>query len=158
MSKIYTSLPLVYIEPTLTRFLKSGMKQKPLTIDELRDLINKGEAKDPLVFLEAVMNGQDPRGLSRLYKLVTDIQEFNNGEPDPSDWAEVIDLVMSDFKFRGVILGESIAAAKTLSEYLYPKRKQVDIGGSQGGSGDIQNNPLTEEEIELFKERFNDEF
>lgn len=134
------------------------MKHRPLTVEELRDLINKGEAKDPLIFLEAVMNGQDPRQLSRLYKLVTDIQDFSDGEPDPSDWAEVVDIVLSDFKFRPVAIGESITAAKTMSEYLYAKRKQVDTNGGSGSGASMHNNPLTEEEIELFKEKFNDEF
>jgi len=134
------------------------MKHKSLTIDELRDLINKGEAKDPLIFLEAVMNGQDPRGLSRLYQLVTDINDFCDGNPDPSDWAEIVDTVITDLKFRPVNITESITAAKTMSEYLYAKRKQVDTGGGTSGTGDAHNDPLTEEEIELFRERFNDEF
>ena len=134
------------------------MKHKPLTVEDLRDLINKGEAKDPLIFLEAVMNGQDPRQMSRLYKLVTDIQDFSDGDPDPSDWAEVVDLVLSDFKYRPVSIGESITAAKTMAEYMYAKRKQVDTNGGSGSGGDVQNSPLTEEEIELFKEKFNDEF
>lgn len=104
------------------------------------------------------MNGQDPRGLSRLYKLVTDIHDFSDGEPDPSDWAEVVDIVVSDLKYRPVNIGESITAAKTMSEYLYAKRKQVDTNGGSGEGGSAYNNPLTEEEIDLFKERFNDEF
>lgn len=134
------------------------MKHKPLTVEDLRELINKGEAKDPLIFLEAVMNGQDPRQLSRLYKLVTDIMDFSDGEPDPSDWAEIVDLVLGEYKFRPVAIGESITAAKTMAEYMYAKRKQVDTGGGSGEGASVHNNPLTEEEIELFKEKFNEEF
>ena len=134
------------------------MDHKPLTVEELRDLIRRGEAKDPLIFLEAVMNGKDPRQFSRLYKLVLDIQDFSNGSPDPSDWADVVDMVTSDFRYRPVNIGESITAAKTMSEYLYPKRKQVDLNGGAGNYSDPSSQPLTEEEIELFKEKFNDEF
>jgi len=94
------------------------MKHKSLTIDELRDLINKGEAKDPLIFLEAVMNSQDPRGLSRLYQLVTDINDFCDGNPNPSDWAEIVDIVVTDYKYRPVGLGESITAPKTMAEII----------------------------------------
>ena len=134
------------------------MSNQPLTVEDLRGLINKGQAKDPLVFLESVMNGSDPRQISRLYKLVTDIHDFSDGDPDPSDWAEIVDTVITDLKFRPVAIGESITAAKTVSEYLYAKRKQVDTGGGTSGTGDAHNDPLTEEEIELFRERFNDEF
>lgn len=134
------------------------MKHKPLTVDDLRDLINKGEANDPLVFLESVMNGKDPRTISRIYKLVAEIHEFSDGEVDPADWAEVVDTVLAEYKYRPVGIGESITAAKTMAEYMYAKRKQIDTNGGSGGSGDVAANPLTEEEIELFKEKFNEEF
>ncbi len=134
------------------------MHHKPLTVEDLRDLINKGQAKDPLIFLEAVMNGQDPRNISRIYKLVMDIHDFSDGDVDPADWAEIVDLVLAEYKYRPVGIGESITAAKTMSEYLYAKRKQVDTNGGSGDGGSVHDNPLTAEEIELFKEVFNDEF
>lgn len=104
------------------------------------------------------MNGQDPRQISRLYKLVTDIHDFSDGDVDPADWAEVVDIVLAEYKYRPVAIGESITAAKTMAEYMYAKRKQVDMSNGSGGSGDVAANPLTAEEIELFKEKFNDEF
>jgi hypothetical protein len=134
------------------------MKHKPLTIEDLRDLINKGQTKDPLIFLESVMNGADPRKISRLYKLVAELHEFSDGEPDPSDWAEIVDIVLTDYKYRPVGLGESIRAAKTVAEYLYAKRKQIDTNGGNNGGYDSSNNPLTEEEVEVFKEKFNEWF
>jgi len=42
------------------------MPYKPITIEDLRALIHKGEVKDPLVFLESIMSGQDPRRLSSI--------------------------------------------------------------------------------------------
>ena len=133
------------------------MSKRPITVEELRDLINKGEAKDPLVFLEAVMNGQDPRRLSDIYKLVLEVQDFSDGNPSQEDWAEIVDMVIARYKYYTVSMSESTQAAKTLAEYLHAKRKNIEMSGG-AGSGSVQNNPLTEDEIELFKEKFNDEF
>ena len=133
------------------------MSKRPITVEELRSLIHTGDAKDPLVFLEAVMNGQDPRKLSDIYKLVLEVQDFSDGNPSSEDWAEIVDLVISRYKYYTVSMGESTNAAKTLAEYLHAKRKNVEISGG-GGSGSVDATPLTEEEIELFKEKFNDDF
>lgn len=133
------------------------MSAKSLSIEQLRDLINKGEANDPLVFLESIMSGQDPRRINKLFELVNEIHAFSDGEPTPADWLEVLDYINTHIKYQIVSMSESIGAAKTLSEYLHPKRKQIDIGES-GNGGDGSAAPLTEEEIELFKEKFNDEF
>tara|TARA_R110000782_G_scaffold88041_2_gene170132 strand:- start:916 stop:1320 length:405 start_codon:yes stop_codon:yes gene_type:complete len=134
------------------------MTNTPLTIDQLRDLVNKGEAKDPIVFLEAVMNGQDPRGLSTIYELIMEIDDFSGGDISRDNWNEVLDHVMTRFKYQVVSMADSMNATKTLAEYLYPKRKQVEISESNKAIGDPSNHPLTEEEIELFKEKFNDDF
>jgi len=134
------------------------MTVKHISIEDLRDLINQGKSKDPLVFLESVMNGRDPRGLSGIYELILDINDFCGGEPTQADWNEVVEYAFNHAKYKEVTLNESVNASKTLAEYLYAKRKQIDINGSEGGSGNVADNPLTEEEIELFKERFNDEF
>ncbi len=134
------------------------MSNTPLTIDDLRDLINKGEATDPLVFLEAVMNGQDPRRLSSVYELICEIDSFTNGDISQSDWAEIVDHSTSRFKYHTVSLSESMNASKTLAEYLFARRKQIEISDKDKKNGNINEDPLTEEEILLFKEKFNDEF
>lgn len=133
------------------------MSTKTLSIDQLRDLIHSGQAKDPLVFLESIMNGQDPRKINKLFELVSEIHAFSDGEPTKADWLELVDYVNTHLKYQIVSLADSVGAAKTLSEYLHPKRKQIDLGGGDGGIGGSAT-PLTEEEIELFKEKFNDEF
>lgn len=133
------------------------MSQKSLNIEQLRDLIHKGEASDPLVFLESVMNGQDPRNLSGIYKLLTEIDNFTNGDIEKSDWNEIMDYVFDHARFKPVSISESHSAAKTLAEYLHSKRKQVEVTTTSSDSNP-SNDPLTEEEIELFKEKFNDEF
>lgn len=134
------------------------MPHTKLSIKELRDLINQGEAADPLVFLESVMNGQDPRRLSGLYNLIMDIYEFSGDDISPVEFREIVDYVQERHKYHPVSVNESMSAAKTLAEYLHPKRKQVEINGGMGGLADPSQSPLTEEEIELFKEKFNDDF
>jgi hypothetical protein len=132
------------------------MKHK-ISIKEMRKLISAGEGGDPLVFLESVMSGQDIRKTSELFDLVEDIQQLTEGQPDKEDWSELYQFVNNNVKFKSPTISESLAAAKTLSEYLYPKRKQIDItGGTGAGNGDTE--PLSIEEIELFKEKWNEEF
>lgn len=134
------------------------MEGKKLKIDELRSLINNGEAQDPLIFLESVVCGQDPRNTSEIYNLVCEIEEFSDdGEISPSEWEAVVNMVRYYYKYAPVTLAESQNAAKTLAEYLHPKRKQIDLS-SDSTNNNPAANPLTEEEIELFKEKFNDEF
>ena len=134
------------------------MPTTPLTVDELRKLIRQGEAADPLVFLEAVMNGQDPRKASELCELVSEIDGFSEGDIARHDWAEVVSFVTSNLQYQPVTLAESMTAGKTLAEYLHPKRKQVDISGLGAGAGVNAQSPLTAEEVELFREKFNEQF
>jgi len=134
------------------------MGNKKLSISDLREYIRKGEVTDPLVFLESIMIGQDPRCLSSIYELILEIQDFTNGDIGPSEWNEIVNHVQDRYKYKAVTLNESTQAAKTLSEYLHPKRKQIDIGDANGENGHAGEHPLTEEEIDLFKEKFNDEF
>lgn len=134
------------------------MNHRRLNIEELRDLINTNQAKDPLVFLESVMNGQDPRQTSAIYDLIMEIDGWSGGDISPEDWTEIIDHVSKFYKYKTVTLNESISASKTLAEYLYAKKKTVDINSGNQGNGDISKEPLTEDEIELFKEVWNDEF
>ena len=132
--------------------------QQPLTIQNLRELIHQGEAKDPLVFLESVMSGNDPRQLSDIYELIEEIDSFTGGDISQGDWSDIVDLVSTFYKYRTVSLSDSIGASKTLAEYLHAKRKQIDINTDSSSSGILANNLLTEEEIEIFKEKFNDDF
>lgn len=134
------------------------MEHSPLSITDLRNKIHEGEVKDPLVFLESVMNGQDPRRLSELYQLVVDIDDFSDGIISKEDWNEVVSKVISTCKFHIVSLSESTAAAKTLAEYLHAKRKHIEKSTSDGTGGDGSTEPLTEEEILMFKEVFEDDF
>lgn len=126
-----------------------------ISIEKIRELIHSGEISDPLIFLESVMNGQDPRCLSEIYILVCEINDLTGGQVSGTDWADICDLVYKKYKYQSVSLSESTSAAKTLSEYLYAKRKHVDINGADD-KGKNSSPPLTEEEIKLFKEKFNE--
>ena len=128
---------------------------KPLTIEQLRDLIHKGDASDPLVFLESVMNGQDPRRYSELYTLAIDIEEFSDGEPSPDDWAVMFDKIRMFCKYQHVSLSESTSAAKNIAEYLHAKRKQVEKKVS-GESAPLV--PLKTAEIKAFLKIYEGEF
>ena len=133
------------------------MSKTPLKIEELRELIHKGEAADPLIFLESIMNGQDPRKFSGIYDLIMEIDSFSNGEIEQSDWTEIVDYVINHARYSPVSLSESHSAAKTIAEYLHPKRKQIDMNTSSSEASGAAV-PLAEEDIELFKEKFNDDF
>jgi len=134
------------------------MSKNKLSIEELRERINEGEIKDPLVFLESVMSGQDPRSNSGIYELIMEIDSFCDGDVEKSDWQEVVEYAHKHSRFKPVNLSESIGASKTLAEYLHPKRKQVEINGMSGSEGLGSASKLTEDEIALFKEVWNDEF
>ena len=132
------------------------MASKKLTVVEMRRQIKEGEAKDPLAFLDAIMNGQDPRESSEILQLVQDITEFNDGDIPREEWQELLIMLNYGGIFKQVNLDSSFAAAKTLAEYLYPKRKQIDTGDSSTALA--SDNPLTESEIDIFKARFNEEY
>lgn len=119
--------------------------------------MNKGKVKDPLMFLESVMSGQDPRELSKVYEIVMEIDEFiGDGAPSREDWLEVVDVIANTYKFRTVSASESVGAAKTLAEYLHAKRKQVEMNNGANGTESVED--LTEDEIAMFKEKFNDDY
>lgn len=112
---------------------------------------------DPLDFLRAVTAGYDPRSVSKIYELVNEIDNFSDGSPSKSDWAEVVDHVNQYHKHKAVTVAESLTASKALAEYLHPKRKQVE-NIDKSNANQAYNDPLSEDEILTFKEVFNDEF
>lgn len=133
------------------------MHKKKLSIDDMRELIHLKEFTDPLIFLESIMTGQDPREHSELYNLACEIDEFSNGEPTPDDWCEIFERIKQVGKYKVVSLSESITASKTLAEYLHAKKKQIDISGNNGDTL-TSASPLTLDEIEVFKGRFNADY
>ena len=135
------------------------MSNKPLSIAELRDRINRNEMVDPLVTLEAITNGQDPRQISKLYDMVMDIEEMNRPDDDINrgDWDELMDFILKHGKHDTVQIKQTLLAAKTLAEYVHPKVKNSDIVGNDGVINSVSL-PLTDDEVRTFKQVFNDEF
>ena len=130
------------------------MAEDRVSIDELRGRIHDGECSDPIVLLESLVAGVDPRRTSELYDLIEEISDF--GFPDDSDWQSILNLVRGKFKYDSVSISESHSAAKTLAEYLHSKRKQIDINTNNSEEASVPE--LTELEIETFKQVWNDEF
>ena len=129
---------------------------QPISIQDLRDLIQSGEIVDPLVFLQSIMSGHDPRKLSAIYALIIEID--NPGGVSKYDWERVVDMVKDDYRYASVNINQSMTAGKTLAEYLHPKRKQIELRDSNlNGRSPIDVN-LSDDEIDRFKERFNNEF
>lgn len=129
---------------------------KHQSIEQLRELIYEGEASDPLIFLESVMNGQDPRRFSDVYKLALDIEEFSDGVPSPDEWFDLFEQIRLVCKYKTVTLSESTSAAKTVAEYLHAKRKSLDI--NTGAEGQTQIEELRESEIKAFLTIYEQEF
>ncbi len=130
---------------------------KNITVDEYRERIASGELIDPLIYLESIMGGQDLRGHSQIYKLALEIDDLTGGEPSPEDWRELLEAIETRCKFEFVPQERSVKAAQTLAEYIHPKRKQIDFNDNteKGGEKSME---LTESEIQLFKETFNENF
>ena len=130
-------------------------------IDQFRSLIESGEATDPLVFLEALTSGQDPRTLSTLHTIIEEITEFDDTDlPDPDTWLRLVRLVRAKYRYQPVSLQESQNAANILMRHLHPTLKQV---ASHNTNITVDNTPtqppkLSLEEIQLFKRVFDEEF
>ena len=128
-----------------------------LTIIELRAAIKRGESIDPIAFLEATMMRQDPTQLSKIYELVQDIQDMNDGPPSKGEWKELVKLIGRHCKYRISSVGESHSAARTLAEYMHPKKRSIETTNVNLNS-DIAKSPLTDKEIDKLLRKWNDEF
>lgn len=131
----------------------------PFTIAEMREAMRDGHLSDPLLYLEGLVRGADVREGNAVAVAVQDIDEFlDPGEPPTrEEWDTLVDFVKFECTYGSVTREQSMSAAKTLAEYLHPKRKTVEHTNASGGD-DLEAAPLTEEEITLFREKFNAEF
>lgn len=130
----------------------------PQTLSSFRDDIKAGNIPDPLDYLSAVMQGSDPRATSGLYALATELDSFCGGNPSKADWSELMEYITLHHQNRPVNFNDSMAATKVLAEYVHPKRRQTDISIEAVTHVSPKDVPLTEEDIALFKEKFNAEF
>ena len=131
-------------------------KKKPIDVEQYKELISKGKLVDPLIFLESLVNGTDLRNTSQVYDLVIEIDEMTDGEPTPDDWEEVVNMVRWNYKQEKVKIAVSQRAAEKLAEYIHPKVKPDEANNGTGVATRLE--PLTEDDIDIFKEKFNEEF
>ncbi len=113
----------------------------------------------PHEFLADIMAGIDPRpDKSEIFKLVRDmvIEEDEEGLPPYEMWEALKTLVVTKYEKEKVVLGDSIGASKELLQYMFPKKKSVEVSGDMAHLVKVV--PLTKEEIDTFEKRFIDEF
>ena len=147
------------------------IEKQTTQINQLQRLIDEVDkvARDrgaPAVgeFLATVMSGKDPRPVeSPLYALVKRItfREFTIGGdpfPTPDDWIAIVTEVLGSglYEKAFVDIGLSTRAAEKLMEYLHAKMKSVEVNATVDAR--IHITPLTDDELDGFRERFNDEF
>lgn len=144
--------------------------KRAIQIEQLHKLMEDVErvskrqgSPSPGEFLATVMSGQDPRPMdSPLYELVRKIalREFTGGDPHPSEeeWTTIQTMVLDSdlYKASRVPIEQSLTAAQKLMEYLHAKMKAVEVSG--GLDVKVEVKPLTGDELDAFKERFDDEF
>lgn len=126
--------------------------------DNVKTICSELSVPEPIEFLTQVMAGHDPRQLSDIYQMVLKIEE-EHGEhklPDEWDYVELVYKIKERYQFFPVQLSESHTAAKQIMEYTHAKKKQVEHGGHILDSNAVQ--PLTEDEIEIFLEKFDERY
>lgn len=121
----------------------------------ISELCKELEVPSPIEFLTQIMAGHDPRRVSDVFTLVQTFEEKYGKDKCPDDWdyAELVYLIKHRYQHFPVTLGESHQAAKQIMEYTHAKKKQIDHSGHILDSGAVKS--LTEEEVELFLEKFN---
>jgi hypothetical protein len=148
--------------------IMGGMERdKPTTqLKQLHTLIEQVEVTTkslggqlPGAFLASVMSGYDPREVdSPLFTLVKKIsfRDLEGGEnfPTPEEWLAVSEEILSGgYERARVPVEQSQRAAEKLMEFLHAKMKAVELSGQVETVVKVE--PLTGEELERFRERFN---
>ena len=113
----------------------------------------------PHLFLASIMAGVDPRpDKSQIFEMVKEMaaEEDLDGKPDADAWELLKALVFANYQKESVVLGDSIGASKELLQYMYPKKKAIEVSGEMGHLVKVV--PLTKEEVDTFEKRFLDEF
>jgi hypothetical protein len=113
----------------------------------------------PHLFLASIMAGIDPRpDKSQIFELVKEMaaEEDLDGKPDADAWEALKLLVFNEYQKESVVLGDSIGASKELLQYMYPKKKAIEVTGEMGHLVKVV--PLTKEEVDTFEKRFVEDF
>lgn len=106
----------------------------------------------PVEFLTHAMAGTDPRRVSLVYQKICQLEEeYGGSPPDEWDWADLVDLIKTEYRGSIVDIGRSQNAATQLMEYMYPKRKSVDKTVTNVVHNDT---PLSKAEIKTLRKEF----
>lgn len=124
---------------------------KKLKIEQYRRAVSAGQLKDPLIFLDGLMNGDDLTEKSRLYEYVSNLEDLPNGD----EWDDILRLIRAHLQFDAVKISDRLRAAERLAEYVHPKIKTEEKSTTVENTGGSFE-PLSEEEITLFREKFNE--
>lgn len=142
---------------------KTQMGQLQRLIDEVDRVSRERGAPGVGEFLATVMSGKDPRPVeSPLFSMVKKIsfREFTGGEafPTPHEWEAITTEVLGSGRYERafVDIGLSTRAAEKLMEYLHAKMKAIEVNANVNARVEVV--PLTGDELDAFKERFEDEF
>lgn len=139
-----------------------GSLKGKLTMDmvsEISEFCDSEGVANPARFLAEVMAGKDPRNrVSRLWEIVTRAENENRRFTD-AESEEIRGLVLSNDAYRGelVSLTESIKAAEKLCEYLYAKKKALEVSGHMTATVAVTE-PLSVDEIKQLNEIFLTDF
>jgi len=126
--------------------------------NDLDGWLDESGTPDPGRFLAMVMAGQDPRTGTDVSELWALVNQNADRRPSKADWDRIVAIVLSDDRYQRDFVSseESLKAAKTLMEFLYAKRKAIEVSGHV--SSTVRVVSLTPEQIELFNEKFCDEY
>ena len=124
---------------------------------EIKELVNKSIVEDdPLPIIKAISKGIDEDHYSPLYEMMQNIDDETGGHPSEEDWQVIREHIEKHCKKKPVPINVKLRAAESLAEYLYAKRKSIEVADvTEKSDFSLE---LSIFEIELLKEHFNSEF
>ncbi len=120
----------------------------------LLEVCDEHKLLDPTTLLIGLTNGKDLRKTSLAYEWVLAFEEEHGDTEVPTDleFELLKEIIKEEGRNAPVTLDQSIVAQKTLLEYVYPKRKSVDV--TQNSASNTVT-PLRPSEIRRFERKFN---
>lgn len=142
---------------------KTQLERLAELIDDVDQVCLEKGTPSPGAFLATVMSGEDPRPVeSELFTLVKRIafRDLMGGDPFPTkeEWVQVMNIVMGSDAYVKTPLDASMSvrAAEKLMDFLHAKMKAIELSGATTHLVKVE--PLSPAEVDLFTERFQDEF
>lgn len=121
--------------------------------DIVEDACKNAGIPTPIEFATQLMAGKDPRNQSMIHEMVLDIQSMGD-LPDEAEWAELCEVIEVQYRYRPVTLEISEKANKQLMEYMHSKKKAIELEVNGG----IELPPMTQEDMEIYEEWFDENY